>query len=85
MSIVLVDMMMPSMDGATAIRTLRKINPQVKVVATSGIVTSHQLAGELGVQAFLAKPYTAQELLKTLHSVLKVGNAHPTEKLERRT
>ncbi len=69
-SIVLVDMMMPSMDGATAIRTLQKINPQVKVVATSGLLTSNQVLGSLSVQAFLAKPYSAQDLLNTLHDVL---------------
>jgi len=32
--VVLVDMMTPSMDGATTIRTLlKKINPQVKMIA----------------------------------------------------
>src|SRR5919202_1740077 len=31
-SAVLIDMMMPSMDGPTAIRVLKKINPQVKII-----------------------------------------------------
>ena len=37
-SAVLLDMMMPSMDGATTIRTLQKMNPQVKIIAASGLV-----------------------------------------------
>ncbi len=69
-SVVLLDMMMPSMDGATTIGMLRKINPIVKVVATSGLVPKNQLMEALGVQSFLPKPYTTQELLNTLHGVL---------------
>lgn len=71
-SVVLVDMMMPSMDGPTTIRTLRKINPDVKIIAVSGLVSSVQLtqANCAGVQTFLSKPYTAQELLKAINQVL---------------
>jgi len=71
-SIVLMDMMMPSMDGITAIRTLQKLNPQVKVIATSGLVSNSQLAeaSGIGVKAFLAKPYTVSELLDTLYGAL---------------
>jgi len=68
---VLMDMIMPSMGGATAIQTLRKMNPQVKIVAVSGLVTTEQLRQTAGVEAFLSKPYTAQELLQTLHQVLR--------------
>lgn len=71
-SLVLIDMMMPAMDGPTTIRTLRKIQPQVKIVGVSGLVANDKLAQahRLGVQTFLYKPYTAKELLKTINSVL---------------
>jgi len=72
-SVVLIDMIMPSMDGFTTIRTLQKINPQVKVVSVSGLSAKDQVAKAAGgntVRAFLSKPYTAKELLKTLHEVL---------------
>jgi CheY-like chemotaxis protein len=71
-SLVLVDMMMPAMDGATTIRTLKKINPQVKMIAVSGLVCSTQLSASTlsGVHAFLSKPYTTNDLLKTINEVI---------------
>ena len=71
-SLVLTDMMMPEMDGITTIRTLQKINPQVKIVAVSGLVSSDKLAqaASFGVTTFLSKPYTAKELLTTINLVL---------------
>jgi two-component system, cell cycle sensor histidine kinase and response regulator CckA len=71
-SAVITDMMMPTMDGITAIRTLQKINPQVKIIASSGLKSSDKIAelDKLGVKKFLLKPYTAEELLITLHEVL---------------
>ncbi|HEY9853100.1 MAG TPA: response regulator [Leptolyngbyaceae cyanobacterium] len=71
-SVVLVDMMMPSMDGPTTIRTLQKINPDVKVIAVSGLASNNQVAEFRGnyVKIFLPKPYTSEELLKSLHSVI---------------
>lgn len=71
-SLVLMDMMMPSMDGLTAVRTLQKLNPQVRVIAISGLNANNQLAESagLGIKAFLAKPYMAKELLDTLQKIL---------------
>ncbi len=70
---VLMDMMMPSMDGLTALRTLQKLNPQVRAIATSGLISNSQIPEEeeVGVKAFFAKPYTAQELLDVLQLVLQ--------------
>ncbi|MCA1991707.1 MAG: response regulator [Coleofasciculus sp. S288] len=72
-SVVLADMMMPFMDGLTTIRTLQKIEPQVKIVAVSGLVSEDKLSQvrHAGVKTFLSKPYTTQELLTTLHEVLQ--------------
>ncbi len=71
-SAVLIDIMLPSLDGLTAIRTLKKINPQVKVVASSGLMSDRKLSAvtETGVNTFLSKPYTVKELLLSLQKVL---------------
>ncbi|RCJ26520.1 hybrid sensor histidine kinase/response regulator [Nostoc sp. ATCC 43529] len=69
-NLVLMDMMMPSMDGATAISTLQKMNSQVKVVAVSGLNANDKLTKIPGVKKFIPKPYTTKELLQTLHNIL---------------
>ena len=70
--VVLVDLMMPVMGGATTIQTLEKINPQVKIIAVSGL-PFHQAVVEVegSSVAFLPKPYTAQALLQLLQDVLR--------------
>lgn len=70
--LVLMDLMMPEMDGVTAIRALKKINSQIKIVVTSGIVSNTKLdeAEPVNVTSFLSKPYTEKELLETLNQIL---------------
>ncbi|NDJ22309.1 PAS domain S-box protein [Nostoc sp. B(2019)] len=70
---VLMDMMMPEMDGITAIRTLQKMNPQVQIIACSGLHSTEFFTQAAGpdIQAFLSKPYTARELLTSLHQILR--------------
>ena len=70
--LVLMDMMMPVMDGPASIRELCKTNPEVKVIAVSGLTEKDKLAkvDDPQVQAFLSKPYTAEKLLKTIHEVM---------------
>ncbi len=70
-ALVLTDMVMPSMDGITTIKTLQKINPNVKIIAVSGLATTDKVnaAHDVGVKAFLAKPYTANQLLQTISTV----------------
>jgi PAS domain S-box-containing protein len=69
---VVIDMMMPVMDGPTAIRSLMKINPAVRVIAASGISANANSAKAAGVavKQFLPKPYTTEILLKTLRTVI---------------
>lgn len=69
-STVLLDVFMPNMDGLTAIRTLRTLNPKVKIIATSGLPANEQKAIALGANKFLSKPYTATDLLTTLSDVI---------------
>jgi two-component system, cell cycle sensor histidine kinase and response regulator CckA len=70
--VAIIDMMMPKMDGATTIKTLHTINPELPIIAVSGLATSEQALIDKTSQhtAFLSKPYTVQELLKNLHLLL---------------
>ncbi|MDJ0514748.1 MAG: PAS domain S-box protein [Trichodesmium sp. MO_231.B1] len=70
--VVLMDIIMPEMDGFTAMRALKKINPNVKLIATSGLATQEKIcAAELiGAKSFLPKPYTAEKLLLNLNEVI---------------
>lgn len=70
-SLVLLDMLMPQLDGTIAIRTLQKINPQVKIIAISGLISDRKLTEvqDMGVKAVLSKPCTAHDLLRTINTV----------------
>jgi hypothetical protein len=70
--LVLADVMLPGVSGMTTIQVLKRINPLVKIIAISGLTLNNKVseAKDSNVKAFLGKPYTAQELLKTLHLVL---------------
>ncbi|HEY9660986.1 MAG TPA: ATP-binding protein, partial [Allocoleopsis sp.] len=71
--LVIVDMMMPSMDGSLAIRALKEINPNVRIVAVSGLVANEPVSdvADTDVLAFLPKPFTTKDLLTTLNEVVK--------------
>ena len=71
--LVLVDMMMPGMDGATIMPLLQRLNPEVRAIAMSGLNATRTVdqAYELGFQAFLSKPIITEELLKQLRCCLE--------------
>jgi two-component system, cell cycle sensor histidine kinase and response regulator CckA len=66
-------MMMPYMDGPATIRALRRLDPNVRIIATSGLKAEDKIvdAAQLGVKMFIPKPYTAEKLLKTVSAALK--------------
>ena len=70
--IVLTDISMAQMDGVTLSRSLRKKNPRVRIIVTSGHFSKEhvQILESLGVTRFLEKPYTADKLLRALQSEL---------------
>ncbi len=70
-SVVIIDMMMPEMDGLTTIAGLHSMNPHLKIIASSGLRKPDQDAGAIhGTQAFLPKPYSDEQLLNALQLVL---------------
>jgi two-component system, cell cycle sensor histidine kinase and response regulator CckA len=71
--LVLIDIMMPLMDGETAISTLQIINPQVQIIAMSGLARAEKLVQTTGVdiQGFLAKPFTPKQLLSFVQKIFR--------------
>ena len=69
-AVVITDMAMPVMDGPSAIVALRAINPQVKIIGSSGLQLDEATLQEANLDHFLPKPYTAAALLKVLTQVL---------------
>jgi CheY-like chemotaxis protein len=71
-AVVLTDMAMPVMDGPAAIIALKSLNPAVRIICSSGLASNEGIVKTLGagVQHFLAKPYTAETILKTLAAAL---------------
>lgn len=72
-AVVLTDMAMPVMDGPATIIALKSINPEVKIIGTSGHASNGGVAKALGagVQHFIPKPYTAERVLTMLAEVLR--------------
>jgi PAS domain S-box-containing protein len=71
--LVLTDMSMPIMDGHALILALRAMNPEVKIIASSGLASNGAISKAIGagVKHFLPKPYTAESLLRQLNEALK--------------
>jgi CheY-like chemotaxis protein len=69
--VVLCDTDMPVMDGEAMIRTLKILNPHVRIISASGLA-EHAGPGEsvAGAHVVLPKPYTAAELLRAVRNVI---------------
>lgn len=71
--LVLIDAMMPNAGGTIAIRAIRQMNPQVKVVAMSGLSSNQASTIEAGAKVFLSKPYQLADLLRAISELLTGG------------
>ncbi len=71
-SLVVADVVMPVLNGPQMIGAIRRINPDVKVMATSGFADKGASAAiqDLGLPVFLRKPYSAEILLRSIGNLL---------------
>ena len=69
---IIVDMIMPRMGGPECIKKLKQINPQARILISSGysLVSDTQTIITKGIVGFIQKPYQIEELSKTLSEVL---------------
>jgi CheY-like chemotaxis protein len=61
---VILDMVLPDMDGGDAYDRLKMINPEIKVLLASGYDIDHQARDHLerGCEGFIQKPFNVKEL-----------------------
>jgi PAS domain S-box-containing protein len=73
--LVLLDMIMPEMNGAETFHAMKEIDPTVKTVLLSGYSFTDEAKTivEEGAAGFLLKPVTADELLQTICDLLAAG------------
>jgi two-component system, cell cycle sensor histidine kinase and response regulator CckA len=70
-ALVILDLMMPGLDGFKLVETLPKFNPKVRIIVMSGSsMCQEKVIAYSQVQAFLPKPFTAEALLNVITSAL---------------
>jgi two-component system, cell cycle sensor histidine kinase and response regulator CckA len=70
-ALVITDLMMPRMAGPAAIQEIRRIDPDVRIIAASGISESPPPGAIAeGAEHLLAKPFTAEQLLSATADAL---------------
>ena len=72
-SLVLLDMTMPHMDGQETFRELRRLKPDVRVILSSGYNEQEATNGFVGkgLAGFLQKPYNPSDLIARVRKVLE--------------
>lgn len=69
--LVLTDMVMPFLDGPSTINALRRLDPNVRILASSGMSENDLQAEKLTGHPLLLKPFSTEQLLITVDRVLK--------------
>jgi CheY-like chemotaxis protein len=72
-TVVLLDMLMPGMNGKEIFYKLKLINPNVKVLIISGFDKDENVDGLLshGAKGYLQKPFSSQALSRELETVIR--------------
>ena len=71
--LVIIDMIMPEMDGQECFRTLRQLNPNVKAILSTGWGSDGSVQGVLdeGMIDFVQKPYQMEQLAAAVDRALR--------------
>ncbi len=71
--IIFMDVVMPIKDGITALKEIRNINKEVKVVmlTSEGDQSTLHVALEQGANHYIIKPFDDDKILELIHSLLK--------------
>jgi len=76
-ALVITDLMMPVMDGVQAMRGMRKLRPDIPMIATSGLSSNVCPPGSPPREAdiFLPKPCASTKLLEAVYHLLSISDS----------
>jgi two-component system, NarL family, response regulator LiaR len=68
--VILMDLVMPVMDGVSAIRELKKRYPEVEIIALTSVLEDEKVVGavQAGATGYLLKDSSPQELAEAIHA-----------------
>jgi two-component system, cell cycle sensor histidine kinase and response regulator CckA len=71
--LVILDMIMPRMNGGDCYTAMREINPRIRAILTSGFTTAEDVRRlkEEGLAYFCRKPYTIAQLGSIIEEAMK--------------
>ncbi len=80
--IIILDIMLPEMDGFEVCRTVRKSsNIPIIMLTARGELTDKVVGLELGADDYLPKPFEPRELVARIHSILRRADTKPVEEI----
>ena len=69
--IVILDMMMPEMNGPECLKGMNAINPNVRIIISSAYSPEEDKVCEMGIKGFIQKPFSPDKLVDMVKSVLE--------------
>jgi len=79
--LMLLDIMLPGMDGMAVCREVRKISQMPIIMITARVEEIDRLLGlELGADDYICKPFSPREVVARVKAVLRRVHAEPAEK-----
>lgn len=82
--LVILDIMLPKLDGWAAIKQLRLINPGLRILfLTARSHLNDKIKGfDLGADDYVVKPFSFSELLARIKALLRRGSSKPVDAIE---
>jgi two-component system, chemotaxis family, chemotaxis protein CheY len=73
--VVLMDITMPGMDGLTALKKIREIDPAARIIICSALGQQQLItqAIQLGAKDFIVKPFQPQRVVSALKKALNIS------------
>lgn len=71
---IVLDIMMPNMDGITAYKEIKKYNLPTIILSARGEEYDKLLGFELGIDDYLTKPFSPKELIARIKAIMKRYN-----------